>query len=495
MADDACQADVRPRRSRGLAVLVAVAAVALASVVAGALPAAADTVIDTITGAGGSSDVGSNAVAVSPDGSTVYTANGTANTISFIDASTNVVVRTIAASGGPSSVVVSPDGSRVYVTLGATSVLVIDAATGAVVATVPVGDEPTGIAVSPDGTRVYTANVDGNSVSVIDTATNATVTTISGIPDVRSVAVSSDGSRLYVGQYSVTNHDIVVIDTATNTVATSIATGAGIANSVVAMAFSPDGTLLYGATRAAGVLVVDTTTDTVVGTIVTGNTTASGLDVTPDGTRAYVTNNGTDTVKIIDLAANAVVDTITVGDVPAGVRVTPDGLHAYVNNAVARTVSVLALDTFPSIVTTSLPGGTGGTAYAATIATTGSPSPQLTVSAGAFPPGLVLDPATGAITGKPTAVGSYTFTVTASSTVSGIPATAARSYTVAIAAVPAIAVPVEQQGTGASLAESGVDSSGWLAAGVVLSALGGALALASFAWGRRHGSARLSGPS
>jgi hypothetical protein len=57
------------------------------------------------------------------------------------------------------------------------------------------------------------------------------------------------------------------------------------------------------------------------------------------------------------------------------------------------------------------------------------------VTSGSLPPGLTLD-TSGAITGTPTAAGTYTFDVTASSSVSGIPSTAQRTLTITIAAAP-----------------------------------------------------------
>ena len=249
-----------------------------------------------------------------------------------------------------------------------------------------------------------------------------------------------------------------MFDTATNTLVTTIATAA-LNNAVVGFAFSPDGTRLYGTTRGSGVDIIDTATNTILSTVSTGAAAAnvSGIAVTSDGTRAYVTNNVGNTVSVIDLATSTVATTITVGSGPAGIRITPDGLHAYVSDATAHTVSVIALDTFPAITTTTLPAGATGTTYAATIATTGTPAPQVTVTSGALPPGLTLDPATGAITGTPTTAGSFTFTVTAANTVSGIPSTATRTYTLVITAV---------------LAKTGVDPSGGIGAAAALTLLG-----------------------
>ncbi|MFF3025811.1 putative Ig domain-containing protein [Microbacterium sp. NPDC057944] len=67
----------------------------------------------------------------------------------------------------------------------------------------------------------------------------------------------------------------------------------------------------------------------------------------------------------------------------------------------------------PVIVTPTLPDGTVGTGYTATVEATGPGPITFAVSAGALPPGIVFDGATGALSGTPTAAGTYTFTVTA----------------------------------------------------------------------------------
>ncbi len=65
-----------------------------------------------------------------------------------------------------------------------------------------------------------------------------------------------------------------------------------------------------------------------------------------------------------------------------------------------------------SITTTSLPSGTAGTAYNATVAAAGGVTPYTwTVTAGKLPTGLSLNSSTGAITGMPTVVGTSNFTV------------------------------------------------------------------------------------
>lgn len=63
---------------------------------------------------------------------------------------------------------------------------------------------------------------------------------------------------------------------------------------------------------------------------------------------------------------------------------------------------------------TSLSGGTVGIAYSATITASGGPSPTFAVTSGSLPNGLSLA-TSGALTGTPTTVGTFNFTITATS--------------------------------------------------------------------------------
>ena len=60
----------------------------------------------------------------------------------------------------------------------------------------------------------------------------------------------------------------------------------------------------------------------------------------------------------------------------------------------------------------SLPHGMGGQFYTYTFPVgSGDPPYTFSITAGALPPGLSLDPATGTVSGTPTMSGTFTFTV------------------------------------------------------------------------------------
>ncbi|MBO0865134.1 MAG: choice-of-anchor D domain-containing protein [Mycobacterium sp.] len=87
-----------------------------------------------------------------------------------------------------------------------------------------------------------------------------------------------------------------------------------------------------------------------------------------------------------------------------------------------------------AITTASLPAGTVGAAYPATdLQTTGgTPPSHWSVTGGSLPPGLTLDPSTGALAGTPTGSGVYTVTVTATDSGSPTPQTATQAFSITI---------------------------------------------------------------
>jgi hypothetical protein len=79
----------------------------------------------------------------------------------------------------------------------------------------------------------------------------------------------------------------------------------------------------------------------------------------------------------------------------------------------------------------ALPNGTVGTAYNQVISASGGTAPYtFTVSSGALPTGLILDPTTGAITGTPTVAATFNFTITA---IDAAGCSGSRPYTITIA--------------------------------------------------------------
>lgn len=412
--------------------------------------AVADTLTDTIPSGG----VAPFSAAVSPDGSRVYIGNSATSSVGVVSTSTNTLISSISlASTNPPGanmvmdLAVSPDGTRLYAVsrwFGAQGgrLVAVDTGTGTVVGQQQLEPDPFhtvyGVEVSPDGKRIYATvwpnmGGTGTTAGTLVTVDAQTLQPISSVPvglQPRLLTLSADGTRAYVA--NANSGTVSVVDLPTGTVIATIPVG----TNPWAVTLSPDGKSLYVSNNGSNtVSVIDPATNTVTATIPVGINPYQ-IAFTPDGTRAYVVNHGSNDVSVVDTAAGNVASTVPVGTGPATIVISPDGLNAYVGNQAVNSVSVIALDTFPAITTTSLPNGTLGTGYAATISATGRPAPTLAVTGGAPPPGLTLDPASGTLTGTPTMAGTYVFTVTASSTVSGIPSKAQRTYTIVIPPAP-----------------------------------------------------------
>lgn len=99
----------------------------------------------------------------------------------------------------------------------------------------------------------------------------------------------------------------------------------------------------------------------------------------------------------------------------------------------------IVVNTALSITSTSLPNGTTGTAYSATLTATGGVTPYTwSVSSGSLPSWASLNSSTGAITGTPNAGGTTNFTVQATDS-SSPPQTATQSLSITVT-VPALTI-------------------------------------------------------
>lgn len=112
-------------------------------------------------------------IAVTPDGSKLFTANLTSGSVSVLSTNPLKLISTVPVGVGPGRVVVSPDGEKVFVTCRESSTLVVLAAgTGEKVASIPVGKQPMDLAITGDGTKVYVTNTGDGTISVIDAKKN-----------------------------------------------------------------------------------------------------------------------------------------------------------------------------------------------------------------------------------------------------------------------------------------------------------------------------------
>jgi hypothetical protein len=115
--------------------------------------------------------------------------------------------------------------------------------------------------------------------------------------------------------------------------------------------------------------------------------------------------------KGLALVAGAVVGTPSAPGTSAFTVQVHDSKKRSARANLAITISASG-STAPAITTNSLPGGTVGTPYSASLAASGGTAPyQWSVNGGSLPKGLILDANSGAITGTPSSSGTSAFTV------------------------------------------------------------------------------------
>ena len=123
---------------------------------------------------------GAEGIALSPDGTQLWTGDRRGDTVTVIDTQARRVIRRLEGGQAPIRAGFSPDGAQVYVPNSLSSdVWVFDAQTLELVGTVDVGASPGGVTFSPDGARAYVACGRPGEVHVIDTET---LTVVAKIP-------------------------------------------------------------------------------------------------------------------------------------------------------------------------------------------------------------------------------------------------------------------------------------------------------------------------
>jgi YVTN family beta-propeller protein len=339
----------------------------------------ATTSVVTTVPVGATSASGITALALSPDGASIYatdavavgTAGGTAEELSVIGTATDTVTATIPYRGkvlNAGSVEFSPNGRLVYVTvecggkLASWQIEVVSTTKEKVTSIIAHGSPyPVSATFVGAGARAYVGPLQDTSggaffTSVVDTSTGKQISTIPVAADETMTVFADQGRRAFLN----TGFAEWVLDTATGKVISTIAPRYEFPGGVV---LTPDGTKALVVGNGA-VLAVDTTTNAVTDIPVVMGPRAIAL--TPDGSRAYVTDLYDNAVQIIDTAtdtitgsfvvpSSAVSDTGTLG----ALAFSPDGTELYVADNSSGTISVVdtATDTVTGTIATNPVGG------------------------------------------------------------------------------------------------------------------------------------------
>lgn len=201
-------------------------------------------------------------LAISPDGSTLYSVNNYGNNVSIVDARGGKVLQNVPVGKSPYTAALAHNPNKLYVTnWGEGTVSVIDLQKQAVVSTIRVGDHPNAVALHPQRDLLFVANGNSDTVSVIDTNTDAVVQTLSLAPypqapvgsTPNALSISPDGRTLYVANAG--NNDVAVVDLQLDGTQPTLTTRGLIPTAwyPAALAVSPDGKQIYVAnTKGVG---------------------------------------------------------------------------------------------------------------------------------------------------------------------------------------------------------------------------------------------------
>jgi YVTN family beta-propeller protein len=159
----------------------------------------------------------SSAMALAPDGATLFVVNPDADSVSVIDTKNRALVREILLADAPPqpdgngaytpavmprALALSPDGATLFVTGERSSELhVVDVASGAVKSAVHVCSEPIGVVVSPDGASVFVACSQDDAVVALDAASLVVKGTVKVGSEPWALSWSGDGATLFASQF------------------------------------------------------------------------------------------------------------------------------------------------------------------------------------------------------------------------------------------------------------------------------------------------------
>jgi 6-phosphogluconolactonase (cycloisomerase 2 family) len=288
----------------------------------------------------------------------VYTANRGGTVSQFNAAGGALSALTppfVTAGGSPEAVAVRPDGRSVYVVAQSGNAIyqysvaddgTLSAKSPASVLTGPLTPNPVAMAITPNGRNAYVTNLVAGTVSQYSIASDGTLSpktpaTVS-VFSAYGVAVSPNGQSAYVTGYtnpgSISQFTIAANGTLVAKTPPTVVAG----NGPVAVAVNPDG---------LSALALNLQGDSISQYAVTGNGTLTALAPAaistghhpqslafrPGGRSVYVT--APDSVQVLQYTVSTAgaltampTPSVAAGNQPYGVAVAPDGLSAYVTD-------------------------------------------------------------------------------------------------------------------------------------------------------------------
>lgn len=199
-----------------------------------------------------------------------------------VDVASGTVSGTRDLGGGSNAVAISPNGATLFVAGTKSNMWVMPAASASVPAPVAVPTTIGSLALSPSGSSIYAANL-YSTVYRLDPVTLAVQATSRSLSNfLGDVAVSPDGKEVYaVSDFG----DLWILDATTLDVLGAVDVGSGAAD----IAVTPDGAQLYVSSYFGQLTIVDRKARTVTKSLDLGGTPHE-IAFDKLGTRAFVAN-------------------------------------------------------------------------------------------------------------------------------------------------------------------------------------------------------------
>ena len=281
------------------------------------------------------------ALALSPDGGTLYVTGERANALFAIDLATSAVSAPAIVGSEPVGVVVAPDGSIFVACSQDGTVVRVDPATMQVTATAQVGGEPWALGFAPGGTLLATSFM-GPGLDAIDPSAMA-VGSAWQIPD---TAPRSD-ARLAHGKVRGI-YDVATRPGTTDVWAIHLMLGVDTAQP----ALDFESTVFPGLSiEADGAYQRTLSTDAqdvpgINGSFADVVSGPHAIAFTSDGAYALVVDTNSEDVLAVD--ANAGTEVMLLrplpGHMPEGIAISPDGTTAYVDERNTGDIAVISID-------------------------------------------------------------------------------------------------------------------------------------------------------
>jgi YVTN family beta-propeller protein len=284
--------------------------------------------------------------------------NSRGDNLHFIDPATNEVVAEIDGISLAHGAAPAPDGSKVYIANESDNTIdIVDVKALEVVKKVPLSGHPNNIAITPDGKKVYTAIAQApGALDVLDTGSNEIVATISVHGGVHNTYVTPDGKYAIAGM--VGGRNITVVSTEQDFPVWTTYSDLGIRP--MTFEVNEDGSTKHIYAQLSnfnGFGVLDFETRKWVDRVEYpelpnnertpghGGNTAHGIGVTPDGKYLVANSSLNSSVYVYSLPERELVGGVRVGHSPNWVTITPDSKYAYISMSGDNNVAVIDIAT------------------------------------------------------------------------------------------------------------------------------------------------------